>query len=227
MDFWKRYSKAIHHMEFALGSFARQSEEPDFLALRKKMTGLICTLDASGANNAFIMRMGNLVAVEFSEMGALYGYDARKGVPFDTAKPVRLPQFETNSLKQKSKAVLWLKHQDMNAGPWEENFAELLRRDFGITPNPRPAAPVRSRRASTSMERPAEGQPQTRSAPAHDTEYSRHALAEFARLKDLRVEDRSTVGGSLWVRAGMNDPEVVARLSSWGFRHRANKGWWR
>ncbi|MGI4846292.1 MAG: EH signature domain-containing protein [Janthinobacterium lividum] len=227
MDFWRGYSKAIDHMEFALGSFARHSLEPDFVALRKKMTGLICTLDASGANNAFIMRMGNLVVVEFSEMGALYGYDARKGVPFDTRKPVRLPLYEPNSLKQKSNAVLWLKHQDVSSGSWEENFAALLRRDFGITPNPRPAPTTRSRRAGTSRDGPANAQAQAQSTLASSAAYSRSSLTEFARLKGLRVEDLSKVGGNLWVRADMDDPEVVTRLSDWGFRHRANKGWWK
>jgi len=227
MDFWRGYSKAINQMEFALGTFARHSQEPDFVALRKKMTGLICTLDASGANNAFIMRMGNVVVVEFSEMGALYGYDARKGVPFDTKKPVRLPLFEPNSLKQKSKAVLWLKHQDVSSGSWEENFADLLQREFGITPNPQPAPTTRSRRAGTSREGLANGQTQARSTHASGTAYSRSSLTEFARIKSLKLEDLSNVGGNLWVRAGNDDPEVVKQLSDWGFRHRANKGWWK
>ena len=48
MNFWKRYVKSIDHIEFALGSTARNSRERDMVLLRKKMTGLVQALDASG-----------------------------------------------------------------------------------------------------------------------------------------------------------------------------------
>ena len=137
MEFWKRYVKAIDNIEFALGSTARNARDRDFVALRKKMEGLICHLDAAGSNNAFIMRMGDLVAVEFSGMGnALYGYDARRTVPFDTAEPLRLPQYDHNSLKQKNRSILWLSHQDGINGwaKWEQMFDAKLREEFGIKP---------------------------------------------------------------------------------------------
>ena len=77
------------------------------------MKGLVRELDASGTNNAFIMRMGPLVAVEFSGLGnAFYGYDARQSVPFDTAQVLRLEVNGPNSLKRKDQSILWLTHQD-------------------------------------------------------------------------------------------------------------------
>lgn len=227
MEFWKRYVHAIEHIEFALGSFARNSREPDFVALRKKMKGLICELDAPGTNNAFIMRMGRLVAVEFSDPGnALYGYDSSKNVPFDTSRPLRLPLDVDNSLKQKSKTVLWQGHIGApdSWNRWETIIEEKLRRQFGI-------APALVRRTSLAPRQNAMSQ-QT-SSPAHGSSasqiqpYSRQALALFAKTNDLHINDKSGVGGNLWVLAGAADAEIMHTLVSWGFTHKPGKGWWR
>ena len=51
----------------ALGADARDNSSPDFKTLRKKMAGLVVPLqDNVRSNNAFIMRIGPLVIVEFS-----------------------------------------------------------------------------------------------------------------------------------------------------------------
>ncbi|MGC3965173.1 MAG: EH signature domain-containing protein [Rhodocyclaceae bacterium] len=136
MNFWKRYVKAISGIEFALGATARNSYDSDMKALRKKMTGLTCRLEASGNNNAFIMRMGSLVAVEFSSEGnAFYGYDARKNLPFDSSKSLYLEVDGFNSLKNRSRK-LWMSHTDGNHGwaKWEQMFEAEFRNNFGIEP---------------------------------------------------------------------------------------------
>jgi hypothetical protein len=227
MDFWKRYVHAIEHIEFALGSSARNSREPDFVALRKKMKGLICELDAPGTNNAFIMRMGRLVAVEFSDPGnALYGYDSSKSIPFDTSRTLRLPVDVNNSLKQKSKSVLWQKHSGTSDSwnKWETLVEEKLRREFGIAPalfrhtsfeptlNSTPQQNLRSTRAPHSV----------RTQP-----YSRQALAEFVKDNGLQVNDKSGVGGNIWVFGGIANAEVSNTLTAWGFSHKSGKGWWK
>lgn len=236
MEFWKRYVKAIDNIEFALGSTARNARDRDFVALRKKMDGLICHLDASGSNNAFIMRMGDLVAVEFSGMGnALYGYDARRTVPFDTAEPLRLPQYDHNSLKQKNRSILWLSHQDGINGwsKWEQMFDAKLREEFGIKPQ---TAATRVARPSSQPRsaRPPENLPPHREQPAVEgagaevpRHYNRFALNKLAHRLGLRIEDRTPKGGSLWVLTDDSDRQVAEILSTWGFQHKIGKGWWR
>ena len=235
MEFWKRYVKAIDHIEFALGSTARNARDRDFLALRKKMTGLICHLDASGTNNAFIMTMGDLVAVEFSGMGnALYGYDARKSIPFDTAEPLRLPQYEQNSLKQKTKSILWLSHQDGINGwdKWEQMFEATLRKEFRLEQGA--SAP------QTSQPAPRRAEPPPRAVPEGDTPqdvwglaaqlsqpYTRAALNRFAHRQGLQVDDKTAQGGSLWVRTDATDEHIAKMLTRWGFHHKPGKGWWK
>lgn len=223
MEFWKRYVKAINHIEFALGSAARSSRERDFVVLRDRMKGLIRDLDASGANNAFIMRMGNFVAVEFSGIGnALYGYDASKSLPFDTTKSLQLGVDAPNSLKHKPPhRVLWMSHQDGIHGweKWEQLFEATMKQEFDITPG---AATVPGARPIESGSRPS-------STPynADAQLYSRIALDKFVSARGFHLEDKTLQGGCLWVRAGSDDRQVSGVLTHWGFRYKAGKGWWK
>jgi hypothetical protein len=236
MEFWKRYVKAIDHIEFALGSTARNARDRDFVALRKKMNGLICNLEASGTNNAFIMTMGNLVAVEFSGLGnALYGYDLHKSLPFDTSEPLRLPQYDRNSLKQKSSSILWLSHQDGINGwdKWEKMFEATLRKEFRIEPGvalprtaravaPTPVAPLVTSPAPAGNQHDARG-------PAVELSqlYTRSALNKYANSQGLQVDDKTLQGGSLWVRTGDSNEHITKMLTRWGFQHKPGKGWWK
>ncbi|KVD94070.1 hypothetical protein WI90_08125 [Burkholderia ubonensis] len=233
MNFWKRYVKAIDHIEFALGSFARNSREPDFITLRRKMTGLTRELDASGANNAFIMTMGNLVAVEFSGLGnALYGYDAGRSIPFDTTRTLGLSVGGNNSLKQKGRSILWLSHQDGIHGwaKWEEMFDATLRKEFGIVPStPAPRSNDRTSQPSQSLSSGKRGvgdSPSNRSRTTTES-YSNVALRRFAAIHGLEVDDKTSMGGNLWVRGASSDEMVNQVLTRWGFRAKPGKGWWR
>ncbi len=228
MNFWKRYVKAIDHIEFALGATARLSKERDLVVLRKKMTGLLCMLDATGTNNAFIMRMGPLVAVEFSGMGnAFYGYDSRRSTPFNTKQLLRLEVNGRNSLKHKGESVLWLRHQDGIHGwdKWENMFDATLRKEFGIEPSATINAPNRVA-VSPAVVRPSVslGAELVIAAP---NEYSRPALNKFAHENGLTIADKTTSGGNLWVRTDKSDEVVTRVLTQWGFRNKIGKGWWR
>jgi hypothetical protein len=137
VKFWAKYVPLIENIHFALGTHAMYSRERDFVELRSKLKGLTVELqDANPVNNAFVMTMGDLVAVEFSgESNAFYGYSVRKNLPFDLAKPLRTPVNGRNSLKNSSR-VLWLSHQDGIHGfqKWETRFAAELREKFELIP---------------------------------------------------------------------------------------------
>jgi hypothetical protein len=222
MDFWKRYVKSIDNIQFALGSFARTSRERDFVLLRKKMTGLICELDASGANNAFVMTMGNLIVVEFSGMGnALYGYDAQRHIPFDISKPLKLRVDAPNSLKH-SQHIIKLSHQDGIHGweAWEPMFQATLKKEFGITPGT----------ASAPTKRVAAPPPEPIRQAEYSAQFSHASLNRLARENGLQVEDKTPQGGSLWVRTHGSDVTtsvVTQQLTRWGFKLRPGKGWWK
>jgi hypothetical protein len=169
LDFWARYVSAIEGIHFALGADARHNSSPDFKALRRKMADLAVPLqDNVRSNNAFIMRIGPLVIVEFSGFSnACYGYTSNESLPFRFDKPLVLPKDFKNSLKHSSRE-LWLSHQDGIKGyeTWEERFEAELADRFGVKPKkspinqvvmnrppappPQPATPQAIQRVSTA-----------------------------------------------------------------------------
>lgn len=136
--FWERYIPSIETMQFALGNHAMYSREKDFVELRAKLKGLLVGLDDGNSyNNAFVMRIGDLLAVEFSgASNAFYGYSVKRTLPFDLSKPVKSsPVNGRNSLKNDAR-VLYLRHQDGIHGytDWEDRFKDELQTNFGIRP---------------------------------------------------------------------------------------------
>lgn len=231
-NFWLRYVKSMDNIQFALGVTALHSNDKDFVALRKKMAGLCTELKTTDSkNNAFVMTMGDLVAVEFGGMGnAFYGYDARQTLPFDlsrfgSSQPVFTAKNVKNSLKN-DKRILWMSHQDGIKGwsYWEDMFEATLKQDFGITPNAASRqAPVRMPTQSSAGSMP---QAQILPSSSFGT-FSMAALDSLARAKSLIVDDLSTKNGNLWVRTDSTDPHVNRILMAWEFHYRHGKGWWR
>jgi hypothetical protein len=253
-NFWLRYVKSMDKIQFALGSRALYSRDRDFVALRKKMKGLYTELRTSGsANNAFIMTLGDLVAVEFGDGGAFYGYDERQQLPFDASRPVGTSVDAPNSLKHRSR-ILWMKHQDGIHGwsRWEDMFEGTLkehlnihpnamtRHDASISPAQSPAESVPgmnksvSRRSSSTNH--ASGKPNAVVASSPDEgrrikrsygNFSKAGLHDFTQLYGLKVEDLKNRNGNLWVRADDSDPQINKVMLSWGFSYKSGKGWWR
>jgi hypothetical protein len=138
VKFWAKYVPLIQNIHFALGTHATYSRERDFVELRTKLKGLTVNLeDNKPFNNAFVMTMGDLVAVEFSgESNAFYGYSVKRHLPFDLSKPVRsAPVNGRNSLKNDTR-VLYLRHQDdiLGYSYWEDRFKAELQDKFGLIP---------------------------------------------------------------------------------------------
>lgn len=244
-NFWLRYAKSMCNIQFALGARALYSTDRDFVALRQKMKGLYTELKTTdSSNNAFVMTMGSLVAVEFGGMGnAFYGYDERKVLPFDMSKPVGTAKNARNSLKH-SQRMLWMQHQDGIKGwnKWEEMFEATLKQEFDIRPNvvpqrmperstpPSPWTPASPPAPAHAPVVPPQLAPHSTPVPAHSPESSRYSmdsLVSLARARNLTIEDHSKKNGNLWVRTDDSDLYVNKVLLAWNFSYRAGKGWWR
>ena len=249
-NFWLRYVKSMDNVQFALGPRAHGSTDRDFVALRHKMKGLYTDLKTTDrSNNAFVMTMGPLVAVEFGGMGnAFYGYDTRRALPFDLSHPVGTTVNARNSLKH-SQRMLWMQHQDGIKGwnKWEEMFEATLKKEFDIRPNvvaqrvpgravaPRTAAPVPlppsspppalTLRPATPAQPTPRPPPAAAPAPAANG-FSMASLASLARARNLTIDDRRE-NGDLWVRTDDRDLYVNKVLLDWKFTYRHGKGWWR
>lgn len=194
LKFWARYVNTITDIRFALGSEAQSNTSPDFQKLRKKMAGLVVPLsDNVRSNNAFIMRMGPLVVVEFSGYSnACYGYDARHALPFRYDMPVVMPVDGKNSLKNSTRE-LYLRHQDGVQGyeQWEERFEAELAVNFGVEPKqssttqvilkkPTPPAPATSSTSRTGTAPSAPAPPQPQAAPPRPAASSPNAARSTA-----------------------------------------------
>lgn len=238
-NFWLRYVKSMDNIQFALGARALHSRDRDFEALRKKMKGLYTELRTTdSSNNAFVMTLGDLVAVEFGGMGnAFYGYDVRKTLPFDASRPVGTTVNAPNSLKHKNR-MLWMQHQDGIKGwnKWEDMFEATLKKHFDITPNaaakrviPRAAAPTAPPPALVPPRPPSQpmGTGQTSQHSRSKLAFSKDALLAYAATYELNVDDNSNLNGNLWVRTDDNDLQVNKTLLDWGFRFKPGKGWWK
>lgn len=240
-NFWLRYAKSMGNIQFALGARALYSRDRDFVTLREKMKGLYTELKtADSSNNAFVMTMGPLVAVEFGGMGnAFYGYDERKVLPFDLSKPVVTAKNARNSLKH-SQRMLWMQHQDGIKGwnKWEEMFEATLKQEFDIRPDvvpqrmtssPAPPPVYSTAPPSVQARSPSTSPPAApRASPVPTPSgFSMSSLASLARARNLTIDDLSQKNGNLWVRTDDRDPDVNQMLLSWKFTYRAGKGWWR
>jgi hypothetical protein len=239
-NFWLRYVKSMGNVQFALGAKAMYSRDKDFVVLRQKMKGLYTELKTTdSSNNAFVMTMGPLVAVEFGGMGnAFYGYDERRTLPFDMSKPVVTAKNARNSLKH-SQRMLWMQHQDGIHGwnAWEAMFEATLKKNFDIKPDVVPKrvpAPAVASEPMPSAEQPfgtatALSIPRLAAGPAPvlDSKFSLASLTSLARARNLTVDDRTDRNGALWIRTHDEDPYVNKVLLDWKFTYKQGKGWWR
>ena len=250
-NFWLRYAKSMDNIQFALGARALHSRDRDFETLRNKMKGLYTELKTTdSSNNAFIMTLGNLVAVEFGSMGnAFYGYDVRKTLPFDASCPVGIKVNAPNSLKHKHRRVLGMQHKDGIKGwnNWEDMFEATLKEHFDIHPNaatkpiaPRVAAPAPSPVPPTAPRPTFSAAPPASQAIGRagsvgksslhtltKDDFSKAVLYAYAKRLGLKVDDMTEDNGLLWVLTYNNDPRVNKVLHDWGFTYKSGKGWWR
>lgn len=135
MNFWMTYRKQMSHVRFALGSNFLNSLDPDVIFLRNKMRGLYTKIKNNSKSNAFIMFMGDLIAVEFSSVSnALYLYDASSGMPFDVNQEFWDAVNVGNTLKNQRLGDRQ-SHQDRIKGyeRWEQRIADALFTSYGIS----------------------------------------------------------------------------------------------
>lgn len=216
INFWKRYVDRISDMHFALGDAAYHDTRPDFRVLRQSMKGRLLRLESGGRNNAFIMRIGGHVVVEFGEKGnAMFAFDAGS-LPFD----LRRDSIAGNRTALKHPAhVARMVHTDSARDRWEHKIdrrmAELgSGRSTDQPGRSRSPSPVGSNAESTGWRVP-EALPVQ--APPSDH------IAFLAR-SGIRALDSRDKGGTVWAYAPEKGPasaELIRRGFTWSQRRGA------
>ncbi len=217
-EFWRRYLEQIDDMYFVLGSRTLNSNDPNIRALRKKLEGRLTHLTGTEpANNAFIMRIGNALIVEFSRNGnATYTYTSSQ-------LPFLLEGVQSNEMDDlKSDKENRLLHIGAGGQSWQERFEQKLRARFNINPDSSGrSAPAASKLAFTGSRTPP-----ARRAKAGFGVIELIELRNLMERENLEWDDRRARTGNLWVLSHDVPQRVETRLVEWGFRLKQGKGWW-
>lgn len=124
LKFWLRYADSIDDMgmAFALGRYAWKSNITDYVQFRRDNQGRCMKLEgAASGNNAFLMKIGDYIFVEFGENGnALYIYESNNMQISFAAQRIEL-----SAIKQIERTAKRLRHADGNM-KWEDKFAREI-----------------------------------------------------------------------------------------------------
>ena len=206
LNYWLRFVPVIEGTPWlALGPDAMRNNSQPYRELRKRAKGRLLRLENPGAssNNAFIMKMGEWLIVEFGMTGnACYVYPATP-MPFSLGGVA----ISLHDLKDRSRGD-WLRHKD-GLNSWESTFDQAICSKVGY--HPQGVVPPRVVQHIANND-------------SHNFSYVEQYVKKFS----LRTENNRVTGGAFWVLTQMGKhPEVDRNLESWGFKYKENRGWWK
>ena len=122
LNYWLKWEPQISDMWFVLGAQARDNHGSAFMELRKRMAGRDRVLwDSNPLNNAFVMRIGQLLVIEFGVTGnACYVFAAS-----DFRTSLEKKYLNISELKQKISATR-LRHHSHWEGTFDSELRSLL-----------------------------------------------------------------------------------------------------
>ena len=167
-------------MYFALGNTIRDSRDPDAKAMRREMGERLLGLKDAGspANNAFIMKIANVVAVEFGMTGHACFLYRVGSLPFELRGVVSGSTGDAGL--RSGRNLERLLHLDKSYEKWEKSFASSLRRH-----------------SATHRNAPEQLVPPVVSSST--APFGRRTLEGFCSLHRLTWHDNSLRGGNLAV----------------------------
>jgi hypothetical protein len=212
LQYWLRFEPVIEDMWFILGTQARRSSQPEYVDFRARAQSRVLGLSGqtAPANNAFVMRIGNALAVEFGQNNNACFLFAWEQLPKAVAGKLARGADDLEVDIENLRGGIKLVHRDSPRAEesWEAKFDQTIVPIFGYDPCPL----ARPRGASL--------------APASPS-FRWTDVERLAQKHNLRTEDRRSRGGAYWVLAGNEDVSFTRELRGWGFRYRTAKGWWR
>lgn len=244
LEYWLRFEPYIEDMWFALGSDAQYARGESFNDFRQRARGRLLNLEGTAAdNNAFVMRIGEYLAVEFGAKGnAFYMY--RWG-----ELPERLERLLTSGLARPRVSTILLKwnqngrliHKDSasRGESWEQKFDSSICPLIGRRPDKPPARlgqkpAARPVKHAEPVRRVIKADPASRErvpAQIHTTAlggtFSQFEWDMFRMNYGFKIMDNRKNRGALWVLEESLPEEIEAQLSAWGFRLKPGKGWWK
>jgi hypothetical protein len=249
LNYWLKWESKITDMLFVLGSDAVGNKSESFKRLRKLMEGRERFLDDStDDNNAFVMRIGPLLVIEFGiTNNACFAYAA---ADFKTSLERR--RLSVHALKQKSSATKLL-----HMHGWEPRFDAALQKLLQSVPGSKgvlvaapavakPALPAvapavpgvatakpaqppwpwpTNAGASAAVQSP---EPTAQTSGQPSTKLNIDTLREKCVQHGVEWEDNRPKKGAFWVLMPDRNkhPGFAKLLDSLGFRHTPGQGFW-
>ncbi len=201
LSYWLRFAPFVDGMWFALGTSAQHRHDKQFTDFRERAKGLLLDLEGTTAdNNAFVMRIGAYLAVEFGAIGNaffLFRWDALRPSVLKALTSGKVREgIWINDLKNETHE-LKLIHRDA-PGPlksWEQKFDDKLTKLIGKAPDHRPAC-----------------------VPD---------LEKLLVQANVQAADLRERGGALWVFTEERTSGLARRLKDLGFGYRSGRGWFK
>lgn len=257
LNYWLKWEPQITDMWFVLGSSARDNHSAAFMELRKRMSGRDRVLtDNNHQNNAFVMRIGPLLVIEFGVTGnACYTFAA---ADFRTSLERKI--FSIAELKQKTLATR-LSHMSHWEGRFDYELKKLLQsvpvskgelRTQGVStaptptsnPIPRvfvtptsptlpklsaspvPSVPTFNAAAITTLVAKPVGIEQKTKRKFSELDFD--ALLTMCSQHHIEWEDNRFKRGALWILIPDRSKRVgfSSLLDRYGFRYTEGKGFW-
>jgi hypothetical protein len=232
LNYWLRFEPVIDDMWFALGSDAMTDKRTDYVEFRKRAKGRL--LDLVGAtppdNNAFLMRIGQHVIVEFSKVNNacfIYEFDGlSRDIKRRLGSDVYTAQIDICDLK-----VSGHKPRLSHLHSWEPEFDSKICSLIGFTP----PSPRIGRHGSSPAQRDhvvvvPRGSTTPLPHPRVNHNVAHSKPSDFEKLVSrhhLKVSDLRSKGGCLWILTDYVNPQVRFELVALGFMYKAGKGWWK
>lgn len=201
LAYWLRFAPFVDDMWFALGSDAQSRKDINFMKFRDRARGRLLDLEGTTRdNNAFVMRIGSYLAIEFGSTGNAFFLLEWEKLPEAVSNALRSGRerelIGISSLKPTDN-VFRERHTDAPTAlkSWEQKFDDKLISKLGVMPRVRPAC-----------------------------------VPDLERLlgdRDIVVIDTRANGGSLKLTPDEKLAPIARQLQGLGMTHRSTRGWFK
>lgn len=199
--YWLRFVPYVEDMWFALGASASSRRGAQFGEFRERAKGRLLSLEGTTSdNNAFVMRIGPYLAVEFGAGGNafyLFEWESLSSSLLEALNSGRARQGVHIADLKSDDHVEKLRHVDSPSAlkSWEQKFDDKLTTLIGKRPEERPAC-----------------------VPD---------LEKLIKNSEFKVIDNREAGGVLWVHETERTSNLARKLQNLGFMFRTGRGWYK
>ena len=201
LAYWLRFAPVVEDMWFALGTSSSSRHGDQYRDFRERAKGRLLDLEGTTAdNNAFVMRIGAYLAIEFGAGGNaffLFKWDTLPKHLLAALTSGRARQGVFRGDLKHEKHEVKLRHVDSPVAlkSWEQKFDDSLKSLLGKVPDKSPAC-----------------------VPA---------LEDIIVEAGVHSGDFRNSGGALWIYTEERTSALARQLKSMGFSYRQGRGWYK